>query len=696
LGLNVAGLHVQAGPTLSQRDVADAVAAYWTGLGAVPTESDPLDFDRLALDKTGQLGFLVLPKLDGEGDHSWIGVYDSERYTADRALAHHLARTLHTRVWFWQLADASGQAWAQRYGDDEQSVRGEAVEALLEGLPGTHLYYDKVRDLLPPEALEAVLVLGFEQIPHRPNAEYSGPSPEQLARAERLLQASALAEAWQSEGLAELGRDPGVWSGVLKARIRSADLHDPDQRSFVLALADTILEHSKHAPELAEAALRQGDEGLFERALGDMASFQTTLLETRALSVGQQGEPELAYRLYEALTRSPAAGLTPWVNALYFAEVAGVQAGARLDSLWTRAAAAAPVHPLIFHNLASIAMSQGRPERVFEAIRGAAVFGYTGLQLIRDDPDFAPLADDPRFGEALAAEPTAAVDHLVIHRRHRGADVRLVAPAIGLQLTFRSGDAAPALAELMGRVAADFPEMFTFYRPSGVLGMSPTKRGKAARDATSLRKNKSRYGFEIQYDNAEGQATDQRFYLELKGEGGELSLHLPLSLADEPDALVERLVGYAQLVPFSWGQAGFTLSPFECGNLVGAPTDAHDAALALLADRLGLVASPSQLGEYPNAYAVNPGWLTFVGHHLLPRLAPQWRQAVQPAQVVDLECGVMVRASRGPRVGVRVRPNLGALPAVARALLPLKVVGTGPLGLRENERIDFLAGLAPS
>ncbi|MEO0814676.1 MAG: hypothetical protein AAFY60_17575, partial [Myxococcota bacterium] len=172
MGLNVGGLHVRVHENLNSKKVAEEVEAYWLGLGATRSKADALEHKPLSLEKTGSLGYLVMPVFEGaeQTKESWVPVYDSERYRADPALARHLALRLETSVWYWKVSDASSHAYAKCYGGEEAELRGESVLELLDTLPECPLYFNQAREALPQEALDRCTLLSFEQIPHRPNA----------------------------------------------------------------------------------------------------------------------------------------------------------------------------------------------------------------------------------------------------------------------------------------------------------------------------------------------------------------------------------------------------------------------------------------------------------------------------------------------------------------------------------------------
>ena len=698
MGLNVGGIHVRVKEGVTQGEVTARIEAFWQDIGASVSDADALDVEPLSLEKTGDLGFLILPAVAADDGEEWIAVYDSERYRADPALARDLAAHFGTDVWHWEFHDATNAAYAKRYGSDETVVRGDRVEGVVSGLPASLLYFNQIRETLPQEALDECRMLRFAGVPHRPKAKYSGPSPGQLASNELTVRARALAEKRDAAALRELAGEHQVYWEVVKPAVESADLTDDAGLRFALALGDVVVEQSGHNRTVAEAALRAGDEALFERAMQKLATYQATLMEAHACRLGQAGESRLAFRMLEAITRAPSATQTSWNNAVYFLLSAGAEHGLseeRIAALFAGAAKVGPTNPPIFHNLACAYVRLGRHDDALDAIEAAARYGYA-MDRIENDPDLDPVRSNARFAAAVAAQPSGGIEHLVIERGYKQGTRCIVRPAVGMSLFFASTDAPPAVADLIARLFDEMPEMFAFFRPANVLGMDPTKKGKVKRDLTALRKNEASYGYSLQYDDAGGEACERRVYFEHGNDGrGELDLCLPLALADEPDALFEQLCDYAQLVPFEWGNAGYTLCPYEVGNLVGPATDAHAEIARLAPDHLGLCLSPSQLGHFPDPAAVSPSWLTFLSARRVERLPPGWRERLGDATLTELTSGaVVIRAARAPFVGRGTAPtDLGALPAIARALSPLLPRGERGWAAVEGARMAAIAAL---
>ncbi len=210
----------------------------------------------------------------------------------------------------------------------------------------------------------------------------------------------------------------------------------------------------------------------------------------------------------------------------------------QLEDFLAGCLAHAPANPSVFYNLACAFIALNRQEDALAAVRAAVQYGAPDLDALREEPLLAPIAGDARFAEAFTAERITTIDHLVVERGGH----KLLQPSVGLHLFFDSDvEAAEPVAALIKQLSQELPEMFRSFRPSGAMAMRPITRGKVARDCTALRKRKSAYGVTCQYDSASGEACDLRLFLDLDAEGGELSIHLPLSWSDDPQALFVRL-----------------------------------------------------------------------------------------------------------------------------------------------------------
>jgi hypothetical protein len=161
---------------------------------------------------------------------------------ADPALAKYLVERFDTDAWFYEMTDTTDQAYAKRYGREEEVVRNaESVMELIASLPHPFLYFDKVREDLEEAEIAAFRVIAFEGIPHRPQARYSGPNASQLASNLRVVRAKKLAERRNAAGLRALADEDAVLVDVILDAVREADLRQPADTRFVLELGDVVL-----------------------------------------------------------------------------------------------------------------------------------------------------------------------------------------------------------------------------------------------------------------------------------------------------------------------------------------------------------------------------------------------------------------------------------------------------------------------
>lgn len=165
MSLNVGGIYIKVKPKLTAARVRAAITGYWTARGAKPARV-ALD-QPLALERTRQLAFAVLPPADG-----YICVADSERYHADFALAGFLADELATRVIWYTLYGATGAGVLRMLGpgrkpDQPEDTYGDVEAFVADRLPHAFVYFDKLGDPDP---------LGFSNV--EPQTYDRGPSPD--------------------------------------------------------------------------------------------------------------------------------------------------------------------------------------------------------------------------------------------------------------------------------------------------------------------------------------------------------------------------------------------------------------------------------------------------------------------------------------------------------------------------------------
>jgi hypothetical protein len=170
MSLNVGGILVAAGNTVTQDAVAQQIKAYWLARGAVEDPRDPLEIDALSLeeDPEGRLGYAISPPvrrwLFGK---RWIAVADSERYNADWGLAQHLATTFACEVCWYTIYGATDMAECRMLNSRTTPPSGDEdysdVEAFVSRFPNAFLYFDQLEEMFEG-VREAFRLLGFRGV----------------------------------------------------------------------------------------------------------------------------------------------------------------------------------------------------------------------------------------------------------------------------------------------------------------------------------------------------------------------------------------------------------------------------------------------------------------------------------------------------------------------------------------------------
>lgn len=673
MGIHVGGIYVEANSKgITQKAVAEFIRNYWLKIGAKESERDPLQFKPLELSKTGLLGFAVTSIAKDEKGKQWIGIYDSERYTADPALARALSIHFEADVWFYDITDSVNYAYAKKYGKEEEEIKkyDKAIEK-AESFPYTLLYFNQLTNLTEEERKD-FLFLSFEDVPFRPKAKYSGPSPEQLSSNDLVIQAQQYVKSKNAEKLIKISDDHSVYYDVIHDVFDDTNLSDPEEINFIYKLAPMAIQKDNSFCSIAEAALRMKDEKMFEDAIKTIPQHRLYKLEWRAREI-LNTDPQISFRLIEAqIARENYSDTRILNNAIHFLERTAHQtdiSAKRLNTLLEKAYKAGPQNPGILHNLACVYVKMKLYDKALQCVEDAVKYGYNLIDKLKNDVDLKPIQSDERFKKAFEQKPTlTSLDHLKMVRRVGKKEVAWITPAIGLHLYFKKDEARTGAADLLEQLYKEFPEMFSYYLPSGHVQLSPTSKGKVKRDMTTLRKGKAPYGYDIYYNALEdGGAADQRILIDLYNKhDGEVSICLPIDLAKQPEELYTRLINYANLLPFEVGSAGYSFSVQYEGN----GCDAAENLLRLLESYWGFTTGQKSLHCMPNAKFIIPNWLTFLN--------------AEQAQKVDLKklpstCiqtlpnrGIVIRAAEKPFIGLSTNPNdLDLLPQVIQALEPI-------------------------
>ncbi len=673
MGLHVGGIYVEVTKKeITQKTVTDFIREYWVKLGAKESNKDSLQFDSLGLEKTGLLGFAICPKKKDISGKNWIGIYDSERYRADPALARALAIHFDTDVWFYEITDSVNQAYIKKYGKKEEVVKNyDKVLEKVESFPYPLLYFSELKNI-PDNELSAFSFLAFEEIPFRPKAQYSGPSVERLDTNAIIIKAKEYAASLNADELIKLVDNVHVYYDVIDDAMENANLLDPKQLAFIYKLAPPLVKREKSFCAMLEAALRMKDEALFEKAVNVMNDYRLYTLERRALELVDK-EPYIAFRLIEAgLMRVNYEDTRVFNNAVYIldrtADHTGISAE-RLNLFLEKAYQAGPQNPSILHNLACVYVKIKMYDKALQCVEDAVKYGYSLIDKLKEDSDLSPIKSDVRFKKAFEQKIIInSLDHLKMIRTYGKKQVAWITPTIGLHLYFKKDKARTGAADLLEQLVEQFPEMFLYYLPSGYLNLSPTKKGKVKRDITLLRKGGAKYGYSIYYNALDdGGAADQRILIELDDEfDGEVTVHLPIDLVKEPQKLYQRLINYASLLPFEVGSAGYSFSVQYEGNGCAA----EENLFRLLESYWGFTTSQKSLHRIPKAEFIVPNWLTFLSHEQTKKI----NLKELPSNIVHklTNKGVVIQAAEKPFVGISTNPSdLGLFPQVVKVLEPL-------------------------
>jgi hypothetical protein len=694
MSLHVGALWVAS----SDRDrIVELIRAYWAQRGARPITTDPLAVPPLALGRAGQLAFVVAPPAAVHPDGpQWTSVYDTERYTADDELARHLAEAMGVPVVVAEFTGSVDVATIAVYGEGGPEVprsgkpkHWDAVETFVhEHLPYPFIYVNQLQQA-EPDALADWVVFGFEAVPHRPGARYSGPSPEELDSQRASNQAKSLAADGDVTGLRSLWEaEPGFRDALIGELDR--DVADETTRRVYLAFAEEILARNHYwlTYPLAEAAFRAGDDALFERACTVLGP-RVSRLETFGVSLLQGGQFDDGVRVLSRVCAGEGPSLTSWNNLAHGLCYHSEPLPAQTRQWLTAADEHGTANPYILHNTACAWLRIGDRDRALAAVEKAVRGGYPLLDQLRTDDDLRPLHDDPRFVAAFArgAGP-ADLSSLVTTVEHDGEPRVLARPLLSMHffVDTKFGDtepgrrAGPALAALLLAYLEDVPAgALTTRRSRGVWG-KPLRDNRIAKDLARLRDADDRRWVTISYrgptDVNGGAPTPYGIDLALRGrddddpaEATVSSVRLlfpPDECCADPDAVVARFLSYAALAPVAAGGCGLELVLRQSDQL--ETWWQSDMLRERSRQLLGSEHHPNR--EWFAGTAPGPSWLTLLGPPLADRL-PFESTVDGGVRRLDVPAGVCLRASVYPPLGAGP-DDVGTLPSVARLLRPLR------------------------
>jgi len=136
------------------------------------------------------------------------------------------------------------------------------------------------------------------------------------------------------------------------------------------------------------------------KGLGDQLAYL-------AFQLSQEGRFEASIALFDRLVDVPGLDKTAYNNALWAVMEDNSKLAVQPERHRRFLAAClphGPDNPAIFYNAACLYYELGELEGVFEQIRLALEHGYSKPEQIRNEPLFAPIADDPRFAAAFGDE----------------------------------------------------------------------------------------------------------------------------------------------------------------------------------------------------------------------------------------------------------------------------------------------------
>jgi tetratricopeptide (TPR) repeat protein len=683
MSLNVGGIHVLAKKGIDRARVVAAIKAHWKAIGAKPLKGDPLALEPLSVQKTGKVGFIVADQgTDAtKKKREWIAIYDSERYHADPELARALAKELATLVVIWSFSGSVDQASAGAYGPGAAEMKKELgaswgkIEKAVGNLPYAFIYFNKLKDDgVDMSQLEA---FGFEKIPYRKDAQYRGPSEGEKKRMGAEEDANTLVESGDVPAIRALWKSKPDLRHRLLAQIYDLDEKKPETAKTVLAFASEIIADKSYwrTEKLARSALREDDEATFARAteaLGDRAMA----LEFFAHELLQAKDFPRALRAFRAATRSKTATVTAWNNLAYtliFAPCDRQEARALLKEAEERG----PKNPAIFHNTACVWVKLGDKDAALAAVANAVRCNYELVDRMRTDDDLAPIRDDPRFAAAFEAKPAIGLDELVTVVQHGKRAHVVQRPVVMMDFFLENRlppEVCPGIAELLDAYIADVPKnALCKYRVRG-----PWKKispGTITRDKKKLCEAKKSHFVDIAYrgetDDGGGDATPHGIEIEVWGADDDFGDHTHVPHValwfppsdDDVEALVERFGRYAKLVRVEAAACGLHVLTRRSDYV---ETWWHDSTMQDMAEKRFICHETHPFREWQQERAPGVSWLTLVSKKIAPK-----SMKLGAAKTIDLGDSICIRASMRPTL---VQEGFGALPSVARALKPIRLV----------------------
>ena len=251
------------------------------------------------------------------------------------------------------------------------------------------------------------ICLGFEKVPYRPEGYYvgySGPSEEDLITKEVATKTNEYIKKLNADELIKLVDDDRV-SYMIVSAVACANPSNSNELAFIYKMGNAIIQRKEFLVPIAEAALRMNDEQMFEAVISNLYQYRLGKLPSRAIDIGQKGEPYLAFRLlYAASHRTSYKDLTILNDAIFFLIQVTNNTGIsprQLSALLKKAFQKGPKKPSIFHNLARVYIKLNNYDMALECIRAAVYARYNGVDKLKNDPALDPIKSDSRFRSAF-------------------------------------------------------------------------------------------------------------------------------------------------------------------------------------------------------------------------------------------------------------------------------------------------------
>ncbi|MCB9555334.1 MAG: hypothetical protein H6707_04470 [Deltaproteobacteria bacterium] len=263
MGWNFCSIWVRDRAQLDRQQVVDAVASYWRKQGAKPLADHYIALSPFSRERDQKLAIAI-----SEAEMGWYALMDSERYSADRLLAAHLADALQTEVVLHGVWDVVGATVERIFGGVDGAKQSKNLPYF-----GTH--YQSLAPLAKQGEVAVVAFSGqaLERYQHIPPADERGSRQETQrndAFAHREL-ANNGDVATAIKNLERCGNNETLSAALAQYFDAQRDYADPCQRNVALAVGDFasqrgLLKNGYWGLRYFEAAARAKDQGALGQA----------------------------------------------------------------------------------------------------------------------------------------------------------------------------------------------------------------------------------------------------------------------------------------------------------------------------------------------------------------------------------------------------------------------------------------------